>query len=162
MLAPLLKDSKILELLLPNGTSTVEPVVAEQTASPFMMVVAGIITVTMILISLVVLWRLPKKILKAGNTVSYGITESVLPIATHHKKLPKKKQLVLTKRIVLLVRLAFIVVPLVALVFSPTLKDLSSGLVWLVGASLATISIVSLMLEKLFLVVSVKTFQNKK
>ena len=128
ILAPLFKDSSILDLFLPNGTALPETTTIQQTPSPFLVAVAIVVTIIMIVVSIVALWRLPKSILKGGDAVTHNISEVIVPIATHHKKLPKKKKQLLTNRTIVLVRFIFIALPFIGVVLSPSIADLPQQL----------------------------------
>lgn len=149
LLLPLLERSGTLELLVPVTHQPTHTTVTAEPASPFLLLVAAFITAFMIIISIIALWRLPKNLAKAGSDVSHTVAEAVLPAITHHKKLPKKRQRVISQRIKLYVRLALITLPFIAVLFCPPVEELDAPLAPLVAAGLAFVAIVSLLLEQI-------------
>jgi len=151
LLAPLLEGTQALELLLPNGITEVQPVTPHESTSPFLLIVAAFVTASILILCVVLLWRLPKNILKAGSTVTQTVSEAIVPIAVHKKPLSKKKRLLLTRRTIFLVRLLFIVLPFIGLALCPPIKDVSREVVWFAGAIMAFIAAASLLIEQTIL-----------
>lgn len=163
LLIPVLKATGILKLFLPNGEQQAVPVAPHETASPMLLIFAAAITAVMILISIIALLRLPKTIAKTGDTVSHTVSEVIVPVITHHKKVPQKKYRLLTDRVMFYVRLGLIIVPLVGILLCPPSKQLGVSLGYLLGSSLALTAVLSLVFEQLLTHYPVKKrVKNKK
>lgn len=149
VLFPLAQGSGAFTFLLPTTPQPQPAVVHHEANSPFLLVLAAFVTALMIIISLIALWRLPRNLAKLGNAASHSVSDAVIPLITHHKKIPKKTKRKLNARIVLYARIAFILIPLAGTLACPPIKELSREIVVVVSAGTACIAAVCLLVEKL-------------
>ncbi len=148
LLAPPLVDSGALGVFLPSQfAQPVEPSPAPDSSSPLLLVVGAAVTLLMVVISIVILWRLPKTVSKTGQHISKSVTHAAMPILTHHKKLPKKKQRALSARVLVYVRVSLAVLPFVGMVLAPPLDDFDYGISVVVGGWVVSAALLSLLLE---------------
>ncbi|HCR55428.1 TPA: hypothetical protein DIV49_00490 [Candidatus Saccharibacteria bacterium] len=125
----------------------VAPVPTHEPASPVALAIGGIVTVAMIIITVVVLIRLPKAIAKTSQVVTERATETILPVVSHHKKLPKKKKLQLSAKLTFYIRLALIALPFLLLLALPQNESIKPQLVIFVGGLLAITTLTLLAVE---------------
>ena len=126
------------------------PVPTHEPASPVALAIGGIVTVAMIIITVVVLIRLPKAIAKTSQVVTERATETILPVVSHHKKLPKKKKLQLSAKLTFYIRLALIALPFLLLLALPQNESIKPQLVIFVGGFLAITTLTLLAVESVF------------
>ena len=110
--------------------------------SPILAVIAGVITLVFLLLTVIILVKLPKTIATSGDKMVHRATEVVIPVITHRKQLPAKKKTELSLRIMMTLQLVLLLVPLVASFFIPALQTLTSQIITTLAIWLATISIV--------------------
>lgn len=149
ILLPWLMKSGLLDILAPNGEHVVQPASANEQTSPLLIVVAGVVTMLMVALSIVALWRLPKNLVKTGSTVTQSVTEVITPKKIHSKRVTKKQRTALSKRIVFYVRIVFILLPLLGIVIAPPIDSLDFALVLVVGSTIALVATSALLFEEL-------------
>ena len=110
--------------------------------SPFLAVVAGVITLLFLAITIIVLIKLPKTISHTGETLVHKASEVVIPVITHHKKIPAKKQRVLSQRVMMGAQLTLVVIPLLISFFLPPIQTITSQIITTLAIWLAGISII--------------------
>lgn len=116
---PLLIDSGVLTIVLPEQR---EPAVSEASntvISPAVVILVAAVTVLMFIVTAIVLWRLPKVIGNSGDKIVQSSSQAVLPVLTHHKQLPAKKRRQLTQRLNLGIQLLITLIPLVITALMP-------------------------------------------
>ena len=118
--------------------------------SPVLMVVAGVITLVFLAITIIVLIKLPKAISHTGDALVHKATIAVVPVITHHKKLPAKKQRVLSRQITIGVQLTLVAVPLLISFFLPPIQTITSQIISTLAIWLATISVACFVISWLF------------
>ena len=142
---PAIIGSGAIEALLPK-THTVQPTIVEpvpSTPSPFITIIAVIITIVVIGVTIFALVKLPLAVAKTGKKVTHEAAEFALPIIARHKALPEKKRRILTARLIRLIKLKLIVIPVIALFFVPQNDlPLPFDAILFVGAILAVGSLV--------------------
>lgn len=116
-------------------------------ASPVALAIGGVVTVTMIFITIFVLIRLPKAIAKTSQVVTERATQAVLPVVTHHKKLPKKKKLQLSAKLTFYIRLVLVALPFLVLFALPRTRSIQPNLVIFVGGFLAITTLTLITVE---------------
>lgn len=65
---------------------------ASSEASPTLAVVAAVITLIFLGLTAIILVRLPKTISQTGEKVIHQATEAIIPVVTHHQRIPTKKK----------------------------------------------------------------------
>lgn len=119
------------------------PVVSQ----PAEMSVAGIIfvaavAVVMILLTIYVIIKIPAVVGKTGSKLTHKATALALPVVTQHKKLPTKRRLQLTARLLLMTKVSFCLVPLGILFLANTQTgDVTRDIALIIGAVTAFFSL---------------------
>jgi len=118
----LIENQTVRDILLPqNTTPRVAPEsVAGSDISIITVAIGVAVTVIMLFITIVILVRLPKTIASATRKTTTAAARAVVPVITHHQKLPAKKAKILTARVAKYLKfasclLAVAVVPLIYL-----------------------------------------------
>lgn len=140
---PPLIDSGAINMLLPSEP-TPQPTAPDQTQSglsPIASLTVGIITLLMLAITFLILWRLPRTVVRGGDKIVEATTETVLPVVTHHKKLPPKRRRELSRRLAFIIQVSATVLPLIIVMLLPTPAVLSREIVVIVGANLAGVGL---------------------
>ncbi len=114
----------------------------------FALAIGGVVTLVMIIISLIVLIRLPGSVAKTGEIVTHKTTKFIMPVVLQHKKVSKKKRRELTARVTFYIRFILIGLPFILLFTLPTTK-LSYELTIFMGGFLAILAITLLAAESL-------------
>ena len=139
---PPLIETGIFESFSPPK-QTEQPVAPEMNGlSPILAVVAGIITLVFLSITIIVLIKLPKTISNTGSTLVHKATEAVIPVITHHQKIPAKKKRELSHRIMIVFQLALVAIPLTASFFLPPLQTITSQIITTLAIWLAAFSLI--------------------
>ena len=114
-------DSDVFHAFIPLGTSdtsvNVQP--AQQLPNWLIFIIVAVITLAVVLVTIIALARLPRSVGKTGQKLTRTAAERVIPVVTHHAKLPEKKRRALTARIVFDIKLAMIALPIVLLLIIP-------------------------------------------
>ncbi len=155
LVTPRLVESGFFEFFIQTPPEASQPTAITVSQSPILLAVAAVVTVIMIVLSIVILWQLPKKVSKTGHQVTHHFSGAILPVLTHHKKIPKKKRQILSERLVVYIRLVLIVLPLIGVVFLPASENLDYSVGLIVSGLLAFIASLSILLE--YLGVSLQT-----
>ena len=145
---PLLHSEAKTILLPPPSAQSSAPNFDFSGPSLLMTGIGIVVTLIVIIITLIILVRLPIGIAKTGHKVAESTAQAVLPIVTHHKKIPEKRRRLLTVRLIKVMKLLLVLVP--ALLLLGTLfvdVPLSNDLVFMVGGFLAIGSLVWFSLE---------------
>ena len=99
--------------------------------------VIGIILITftlaLLIMTVIILMRLPKTIGKTGAKITQTASAAIVPTITHRKKLTKKRRSFLTYRVTLAVKLAASLLPLAALFFAPSIPAMPINVIWAVA-----------------------------
>lgn len=103
----------------------VEPI---ELSGPSLWLIGGI-TAAILILTVVVLVRLPKTVLDTSEAIVHKTTDAVTPIVTHRAKLPEKKQRVVSRRVRLGLQLAASVVPFTICVFLPSVNGLTREII---------------------------------
>lgn len=120
--------------LLPDTpTEPFHPANDAVTSSPITAVVAIAVTAFVLVTTVIVIARLPKQIGKRGAQLTHQTADTIIPIVTKHKALPQKKRRVLSYRIVLIAKAAFVILPVIGLVWVVAPYPLTDAVVWAIG-----------------------------
>lgn len=148
---PRLLDSHAPSLFLPPPSDMGQAPSFDLGGPSLLMTAIGIgVTFVVLLLTVIVLARLPLGIAKTGNKVAKTAAETVLPVVTHHKKVSAKKRRMLTVRIIKAIKLLLVLLP-VALLLAALFFDapLPVELVFMIGSLLAIGSLLWFSLEYL-------------
>lgn len=149
---PLLIDAGTLDGLMPPE-QVQQPVqqTSPDSLSPAFAIFAGIITLLFLVITVIILIKLPRTIAKTSDAVIHQASEAIVPVVTQHHKISTKKKRVLSRRITISLQLLLITVPFVIAFFIPPVQTITSQIIttlamWLAGISLLCF-VVSWLLE---------------
>lgn len=140
---PPLIESGAINGILPDETTPkpVIPVAPQPGISPVASLAVGIITLIMLTATFFILWRLPRTVVKSGDKIVEATAESVLPVVTHHRKLPAKRQRQLSRRLAFIVRLLAMLIPFAVIFFLPSPSSLNKEVVMAVAAAIAAFGV---------------------
>lgn len=125
-------------IFFPKPTHVVPITSGESVAfSPVLLVAAIASTLLVLAFTVVTLIKLPKSIGISGAKTTHTVAKAIIPAVTHHKKLPKKQYVALSYRIIITLKYLLTILPLVLLVFAPTIAELSQKIILTVGAGAA-------------------------
>ena len=116
LLPSLLENKSVRHFLIPEPSQNItaqQPL--EAAFSPILFLVAIIITVVVIAVSAIILIRLPIAIAKTGKKTVQSTAQAIIPVVTHHQKLPAKKQRLLTARIIKYIKFTLCILPIILL-----------------------------------------------
>lgn len=121
----------------------VPPTVQPAELSGFGIAFAIIVTLVVLIATIYILVKMPASIGKSGSKITHKAADTALPIITLHKKLPTKKRLQLTSRLLFVTKISLCTIPFVAMLFSNnTIVDMSQTVVVAIGATIALCSII--------------------
>lgn len=146
---PPLIDSGRLDILLPQEpTSHDQPrsVPRSSGLSPIVGLTVGMITLVMVVVSIIILWRLPRTVTKQGDKLVERTTTTILPVVTHHKKLPANQRRVLSRRLGLAVQVILVMIPFVAVWMFPAPEGLNTSITTKTGAVLSGAGLIAFVL----------------
>lgn len=125
--------------------SPAEPIVTTPPieTSPLAWAVIGIVTLVILLVTIVILVRIPRGIVHTGERIVNQTAQAVIPVISHHKPLPVKRQRILSRRIMLGLQLGLSVLPLFISLFLPAYDELSTDIIKVVAACLAVVATAS-------------------
>lgn len=98
----------------PKGTpAPMQEVAASGPPSLLLLIIAFAATVIVIGLTLYVLIKFPVTVAKSAQKMTQNTSARIVPIVTHHAKLPEKKRRQLTARIVVYLKLTICVLPVI-------------------------------------------------
>lgn len=138
--SPLLAGSNA-TILQPQQPVVTQPANISPEMTPLLGAIAGIVTIFILVLTIITIIRLPKSFGKKAAITSKTTARAILPIVTHHKKVTKKQRVVLSYKIILCLKSAAIVFPLISLCFLPAIADLDPAIIWTIGLFAAAASL---------------------
>ena len=126
---------------LPSTDSTV-------TSSPITAIIAIAATAFVLVITVIVVAKLPKQIGKGGAKLTHQTAETLIPIVTKHTPLPKKKQRVLSYRLTLILKAALTIIPVLYLFWVQSPYPLTTPVVWTIGLFCAGWSVIYIAVQQ--------------
>jgi len=135
----------LIVIVSPNGDNHVIRVVSHATTEPniALAIVSGIIVVAMLALTLYFIYKIPATIIKTSKRTVQEAAKTVAPtvLKFQHKKDTKKNLITLTPKLIVVLKLALIILPLILTFFSQFIeKQMISYLIatfvsfWLAGA----------------------------
>lgn len=122
-----------------------------QPPSIFIVLLASIISVGVLAATAYVLVKLPATIGKTGNKLTKNASDYLVPVVTHHAKMTPKKRLQLATRLVIGIKLAICILPMIIIGLSfAAATSISYDITLIVGAFLTTLSAALLGMQLLF------------
>ena len=123
---------------VPNGTGTTT--VAPIEMSPLVLLFVGVTTLLVLILTVVVIIKTPRAIVNSGEKVVTQAANAVVPVVTHHHKLPEVKRRAVSRRVALALRLFATFVPAVVCLVLPSLDELTKQIIMTVALWLAIFS----------------------
>jgi hypothetical protein len=141
-LPPLVKSGRLDFLSSPPPPAQV---VTESSVplNPFTLILIGIVTFALLVVTVIILVRIPQTIAKTGEQLVQHTSQIVLPVVTHHKKLPEKKRRLLSRRIRLMIQIVVSLIPVIIGLSLPGFEELSKTIVMTIALFLGLISLIS-------------------
>jgi hypothetical protein len=139
-LPALLQNQQFRSFFVPEATpeQPAPAVVAPLANSPLLMTGVGIVTVVMIVLTIYLLVKIPATVAKSGKKVTSEVTEAVIPIITHHKKVSPAKKRALTFKLSFIFKFSVVLLSyLLIFIPAPGIHALDSGIVWAIGTIFA-------------------------
>lgn len=130
-------------LTRPTPTTTVsnEPMV--NIPSGLAMIIAVLITFVVLIVTIVIIWRLPRQIAVTGSKITKNTAKRTVPLIYKHKKLPEKQRKKLIERLTWSVKLLLVALPVILTLFSDSINlETSYDIAVTIGLFLAVSSIV--------------------
>jgi len=148
VLPAFLKNDTVRLLLLPHPVHQPNAPVHSAPLSPLLLFVAILVTALVMIVSVVILIRLPLTLAKTSHKAVAKTSDFVLPVVARHKRLTPAKKRQLTVEIVIILKLVACVAPLLLLGVSFFITTpLPASLIFVGGAWLALSSLVWFGLE---------------
>ena len=147
--APPLLESGRLDVFLPTATPVEPPAPTNSSSdgiSPIISLTVGVITLLMIALTAVVLWRLPRTVVTKGDRLTETMANTILPVITHHQKLPARRRRQLGRRLVGVVQIAAVVIPLFIVFMLPVPAGLTQPIITMTGTVLSGAGVASFIL----------------
>lgn len=101
--------------------------------SPVVIFIAIAFTLLVLLMTVIVIVRLPKTIGISGAKTTQTVAKVIVPTITHQKHIPKKRYITLTYRIVVGLKYFLTLLPLGLLLFAPAISNLPVNVITAVG-----------------------------
>lgn len=105
-----------------------------QPLPPVIGIILIVFTLALLIMTVIILMRLPKTIGKTGAKITHTASTAIIPTIVHHKKITKKRRLLLTYRVVQVMKAAASIIPLAALFFAPAIQTMPTNVIWAVAA----------------------------
>ena len=128
----------------------IAPVAASASPSVFTVIITIVIVIIMSALTIYILYKIPSVMAKTSEKVVYKTANQIAPVIlqVQHKKYNEKNKLKLTPKIILVMKFALIIIPVVATFASKTLEYQLIGCdtaifigLWLAGISLVLFSL---------------------
>lgn len=137
-------------ILLPDQPrQSAQPVSDAITTSPIVITVAIMATLFVLVLTVVVLIRLPKAIGQRGASITHNTAGAIMPIVSKHLQLPEKKQRELSYKVIVFIKICIVLLPLLALVYIPDAVPVDGSIVWIIAIFCAIWSIICFGLQQL-------------
>ena len=148
---PLFLESETTQLFLGRAESAPAEPSQYNIPLPVALLIAGVTTVVMIVILVLLFWRMPRTIGRTGQKLVTKSATAAVPVVTHHKKLSSTQRVRLIERITWVVKLIIIVLPLlINLASFAVATPLPLEIVWTIAICLAIIASCLFGLQALF------------
>lgn len=118
-------------------------------ASPLTWIIIGAVTLIILMLTVVILIRIPRTLVQGGEQLISHTTEAVIPVIVHHKPLPAKQRQALSQRIMLALQLGLSIAPLLISLFLPPYGDITRQIIITIASTLAVAAAVSFIFARL-------------
>jgi len=143
---PLLSSD--LSYLIPTHDSPPVPI-GYIAPSPVAIALVIVLTVLVFIITIYILWKLPRAIGRQGGQATKKVAHVLLPVITHHHTPTQKERLRLSRRLVISIKASLIVLPCAALIWAQPIGELTTPLIWIVGLFCAGCSVIYFGIQQL-------------
>lgn len=147
---PQLIETGALDTFMPTEPIKTETITQPAELSPAIAIAAGSITLLFLALTIIVLVKLPKAISSTGDKIVQQSTNAIIPVITHHKKLPVKKKRLLSRRITRAVQLLLVAIPLAVSFLIPPAQAITSQIITTLAIWLACFSTLCFIVSWLF------------
>lgn len=147
---PPLIDAGMLDTFIPTEPVETKSVTHPVELSPVIAIVAGAVTLLFLALTIVVLIKLPKTISTTGDKIVQQSTNALIPVITHHKKLPAKKKRLISRRIRKGIQVLLLALPLAISFLIPPAQTITSQMIITLATWLACFSSISFIFSWLF------------
>lgn len=138
---PPLISSQAFEALIVAPPEAVEPVRGGVTApSPATWIFVGVVTIIVLAVTVIILIRLPRKVLSLGEHTVNRASTAVVPLILHHQPIAPKTRRIITRRVRLALQLFAVIIPVCASPFLPEFKQLNPVIIMTTASVLGTFS----------------------
>ncbi len=110
--------------------------------SPITWIVVGLITLLMCVVTIIVIFRLPRAFVNGSERIVEQAVAAAVPVVTHHRPLPAKKRRTLSHRLTLALQVILSATPVVICLFIPPFEELTFQIIIAIALWLGTISLI--------------------
>ncbi len=110
--------------------------------TPIMVFAAGITTVIIIVITVIVILRAPKSIGKQAAHMTHSAANVIVPAFVGNEKISTKKRKKLSYQIIIVLKLTVILIPLIVLFFAGSIEQVPDQVVWVAAFFCAGCSLI--------------------
>ncbi len=96
-----------------------QPVALPPAGQGIVFVAAILLVIGVIAVTVMSFRRAPRMIGHVGQQLTRRTAEMIVPMITHHHKIPAKKRRLLTARIIIYIKLLIVIVPVLVVLFAP-------------------------------------------
>lgn len=108
--------------------------------TPLVVGISLLITLFVIIVTVIAIIKLPKTVGRQGGKIAQDAATAIVPVITHHAKLPEKKKRELSYRIVAGFKCILLIVPLALVLFVSETVPLDSSLIIVIAGFTAACS----------------------
>lgn len=87
-------------------------------------IIGAVVTIAALALTVWALVKIPQSVGKTGKKITHRTTAFAVPLITHHKKLPPKKQTAISAIVILIIKMTLCLVPLVVTLLAPSPSEL--------------------------------------
>lgn len=140
--------SSDMSFIIPQADSPA-PITPTSPPSTFAVIIVVALTILIFAFTLYVIWKLPAAVGKRGSMVTKRTADTLVPIISAHRPQTKKQRRMLSRRLILLIKFALILIPVAALGFATPVGELTLSIIWIAGLFCAACSSVYFAVQQL-------------
>lgn len=112
LLPGLIQSGALESLVSPAPPPVSQPTAQAEPLSPIVLIAVGIMTLLILIVTIVVLIKVPRTIAQNSDKVVTRAAEQVVPLITHHTPVPQRERKKLTRRIIITLQALFSILPI--------------------------------------------------
>lgn len=147
---PLLLHSEAIKWTIPEKTAHETMQYPGLSLPPtWLFAISAVVTIAMIALTIYIILKVPSSALKTTSKAAHHTADQLVPVVTHHKKISKKKERLISARIFFYLKLVATSLPVLLCFFvllTPKL-DISFSLILLVTATASLLALVGFGLQ---------------